>query len=97
MIAFPLTGSRPNSAVFVPLSLRGAIGLRALEMSLTYNPAVLRFKNIIHSGLTHDWEVISNASELGRIRTAPVGPQLLNTSDDTLLLLEFEVVGAMPY
>jgi len=83
----------PGAEVKVPVSVRGAQGLGALQMELVYDPAVLEARKVEEGALLSGAMVESNVPQPGRMRVALVSGEPVN-GDGVLLMARFVACGA---
>jgi hypothetical protein len=83
--------ARPNEVVSIPLMVEEGSEILAADIDFAYDPQVLRFVAVVKTGLSENFEVMTNA-ETGRLR---VGAYSTNpaTRSGEFLGLRFEVIG----
>lgn len=93
-IAVGKTQAKPGEDISIPVSLKAASKMAAMQMDLVYDPAVLEAGKIDNGPLLADNCLLeSNTSQSGRIRLALISKDGIN-GDGVLFSSKFKVRGA---
>jgi hypothetical protein len=93
-LSLPATGGEQHAIVQIPINAANVQGLAAADIKVTFDPAVLSARGVHTGSLTPGWSITPNTATAGEIRLAMASPGGTVTGAGTLVLLEFEVVGA---
>lgn len=77
----------------VPVRIDNANGLKAFELTLNYNPTVLKLENIRKGGLISSWSMSDNEAEQGKVKVVAASSGAIASGDGDILMLEFTVIA----
>ncbi|QOR34065.1 hypothetical protein IMX26_11240 [Clostridium sp. 'deep sea'] len=83
----------PNAIAEVPVTLKDANGITALQYELRYNGDVIEFSSFEAGNMLNDWTITTNVVEKGVLRIALVNTSGLSQSEVNLGSLKFKVLG----
>ncbi|MEI6293546.1 MAG: cohesin domain-containing protein [Methanomicrobiales archaeon] len=81
-----------NSKAVIPVTVSGASNLGAMDLVITYDPAVLKFSSADLGELSTNGMIDSNAGTPGTVKIGIVDTKGV-TGDGTLVKMTFDVIG----
>lgn len=95
VVSLPVTNGNYGTQVEVALSAAGVVGLRAVDVTLTYDPTVLSIVDARAGPLVTGWALSANLAPPGRIVMSLASASSV-TGSGSLVLLRFNVIKAPP-
>ncbi|MBI4552859.1 MAG: choice-of-anchor D domain-containing protein [Candidatus Latescibacteria bacterium] len=92
-VALPALRASPGDRVTVPVTLSEGRDVRAIGFTLRYDPAALRFVEVVRGSLPAGAQLVVHADPAGAVRVASAGTAPLPGSGE-LVQVVFDVVGA---
>jgi hypothetical protein len=93
-LGLPNTGGGRQMVVQVPVNAANIQGLAAVDLTVTFNTAVLKARTARTGNLTPGWTVVANTNTAGQIRVSMASAGGTVTGSGVLVNLEFEVIGS---
>ncbi|MCS7465423.1 S8 family serine peptidase [Stieleria sp. ICT_E10.1] len=97
VLSLPTLTGDPGAVVDIPVSLADADGLRSVNLSITFDPTVLRLAqatDVSTGTLTSGWSIETNILAPGRVQIVLAGSSPI-TGSGTVANLQLSVVGAV--
>jgi len=94
VLSLPTMSADHGATVDIPISLAQVDGLRAAQLTVTFDAAVLTIKGVSTGTLTSGWSLAANTATAGRVVLSLAGATA-SSGDGTLAKLNVEAVGAV--
>jgi len=92
-LSLPNTGGAPSQHAGVPVNAANVQGLAAVDLTVTFNAAVLRGRGARTGSLTPGWSLVVNTATPGQMRLSLAAVGGTAAGEGSLAILEFEVIG----
>jgi subtilisin family serine protease len=93
-ISLPTTGGGQHAIVRVPVNAANLSGLAAADLTVSFDSTVLSARSVATGTLTPGWTAVANTGTAGQVRIALASGGGTVTGSGTLVLIDFDVVGA---
>ena len=93
-LSLPTQSAAQNNIIQIPLNAAVINGLAAADLTITFDPAILKPRTAVAGALTTGWTVVVNTGTSGQLKISMASPGGTVTGSGVLALLEFEVIGA---
>jgi subtilisin family serine protease len=94
VLSLPTMSADHGAILEIPISLAQVDGLRAAQLTVTFDAAVLRILSVSTGSLTSGWALEANTATAGRV-TLTLAGGTASSGSGTLAKLNVEVIGAI--